>query len=61
MQLTTRSALAYCQSAVSALAQAWSALLASVPHALYGVSWRLLALFSFWIYSHLSPYRLFFH
>ena len=44
-QLTTRRAVTCCQSAVCAVAQARSALLASSPCALYSVSWRPLSSF----------------
>ena len=38
-----------CRSAVSVVAQVWSALFASSPYALYSVSWWPLSLFSLWI------------
>ena len=48
-QLTTRRAVTCCQSAVCAVAQARSALLASSPCASYSVSWRPLSSFGLWI------------
>ena len=48
-QLTTRRAVACCRSAVSAVAQARSALLASSQGALYSVSRRPLSSFGLWI------------
>ena len=48
-QLTTRRVVACCRSAVNAVAQVRSALLASSQCGLYSVSWRLLSSFGLWI------------
>ena len=48
-QLTTRRVVACCRSAVNAVAQVRSALLASSQCDLYSVSWRLLSSFGLWI------------
>ena len=48
-QLTTRRVVACCRSAVNAVAQVRSALLASSQCDLYSVSWRPLSSFGLWI------------
>ena len=54
-QLTKKSAIPCCQSALSAVVQAWSALLVSPLWAYsYSVSWQPLSLFSLWT-IHLCP------
>ena len=57
-QLTTRRAVACCRSVVSAVAQAWLALLASSPCASYSVSWRPLFSFAFGSFFNPHPFPL---